>query len=134
MAIVNSIQRLQSYPYSNYVTAAAVALTGTTNTVVNASSTPALGTQGYTNGIVRVKIYNGSTTGTATIAVSVTDGTSTFVVATTTAVASVPLAVPTSGVDLYFEINCDINYTGVTITTVMSAGTASMDYEILSNP
>jgi hypothetical protein len=134
MAIVNSLQRLQTYPYSNYTTAAAVALTGTVNTVVNASSTPALGTQGYTNGLVRVKVYNGSTTGTVTIAVSVTDGTSTFVVGTTTAAASVPLAVPTSGVDIFFWINVDINITGVTITTVTSAGTASMDYEILLNP
>ena len=134
MAIINSIQRLQSFPYSNYTTAASVALTGTVNTVVNASSTPALGTQGYTNGLIRVKVYNGSTTGTVTIAVSVTDGTSSFVVYPVNNASSVPSSVATSGVDIYFEFNVDILVTGVTITTVSSAGTASMDYEILLNP
>src|SRR5271156_2496400 len=134
MAIINSIQRLQSFPYSNYTTAASVALTGTVNTVVNASSTPALGTQGYTNGLIRVKVYNGSTTGTVTIAVSVTDGTSTFVDYPVNNASSVPSSVATSGVDIYFEFNVDILVTGVTITTVSSAGTASMDYEILLNP
>src|ERR1700733_8593870 len=120
MPIVNSIQRLESFPYSNYTTQAGVALTTASlqTTTYNASSTPALGTQGYTNGIVRVHIYGlatGTTPTLASIVISVTDGTSTVTVGTFNPAVAVALSttVAGSGVDWILRFNTDLNLTGV---------------------
>jgi hypothetical protein len=86
MAIVNSVQRLMNgfgngagagSTAGGYVTAAGVALSG-----ASTATTVTLGTQGYTNGYVRVKVYGGgSSTTTAAVTVTVTDGTNTYLVA-----------------------------------------------------
>lgn len=139
MAILNSIQRLMN-GYGNgtaYVTASAVAISTTTvTTVVLATANPLL-TQGYSNGLIRVKVYNGGGANTtATVSVAVTDGTSTVFVLPVTAAAAVPSTTPASGVDLIIDVNVDIAITTVVITVVAggTTTTASMDYEIDLNP
>ena len=81
MAIVNSVQRVMAgfgagsggpgAVTGGYVTASAVALTPPlTATAVT------MGTQGYSNGKVRIHVYNGGGANTTvTISVTVTDGT-----------------------------------------------------------
>ena len=142
MTIVNTVQRLMN-GYGNgsgpgsasnptgYASASAVALSTTTNTAVT------MGTQGYTNGLIRVKVYGGGGSNTTvTVAVSVSDGTSTIVVFPVTNAMAVPSTVATSGCDLLIDVNTDIQIATVTITTVVggTTTTASMDYEICLNP
>ncbi len=140
MAILNSIQRLMN-GYGNgtaYGTASGVALsTGSlVATTITLATVNPLFTQGYTNGIIRVKIYNGGGANTTVIvSVSVTDGTNTVFVYPATAATAVP-NVAASGVDYYIDVNVDILITVITINTTLggTTTTASMDWEFDLNP
>jgi hypothetical protein len=138
MAILNSIQRLMN-GYGNgscYVTASGVALS-TTSPVTTAVTLANSGfTQGYSNGIIRVKIYNGGgTSPTFTVGVTVSDGTNTVTVFPTTTAIAIG-ATAAGGCDLYIDVNVDIAISVVNIITTGggTTPTASMDYEIDLNP
>jgi hypothetical protein len=132
MTIVNSAQRV--FPgfgtLSNYTTAQNVALSGATTTTA-----VTVGTQGYTCGQVRVKVYGGgSSTTTATISVTVTDGTNTYLIGSIPAYAIGNGA--NSGVDVTFFVDVDIQIATVNIITALTVGTttATLDYEVMLNP
>jgi hypothetical protein len=116
-----------------FATASGVAIAG----AVLVATTVTLGTQGYTNGKIRVKVYNGGSSDvTATIGVTVTDGTN--VVTVLPATPAAPVAnTPAGGVDLLVDLLVDILITSVTINVTLAAGTtktASLDYEVDLNP
>jgi hypothetical protein len=93
-------------------------------------------TQGYSNGIIRVKVYNGGgTTPTVIVSVSVSDGTNVVTVFPPTAAVAVG-ATAAGGVDYYIDVNVDIAIATVTINTTLggTTPTASLDYEIDLNP
>lgn len=132
MTIVNSAQRLYGGlgTLSNYTSVANTALSGaSTSTVIT------VGTQGYTCGLIRVKIYNGGSSGTAAaVTVTVTDGTNTYLVGT---IGAYTIAAGTnSGIDKTFDVDVDIQISSVTIVTALTVGTttATLDYEILLGP
>ena len=139
MAIVNSIQSTMAgfgsgsgagNQASGYAVGNTIALSGASTT-----TTVTLGTQGYTNGKIRVKVYNGgSGTTTAAVTVTVSDGTNTYLVGTIGAYAIANGA--NSGLDKLFDIVVDIEITTVTFVTALTVGTttASFDYEICLNP
>jgi hypothetical protein len=137
MSIVNTIQRLMN-GYGNgtcYVTAAAIALSAgpQTQTVTLANSGF---TQGYSNGLIRVKVYNGGGANTTcVIAVNVQDGTNTVYVFPTTAAIPVPNTA-LGGLDFLVDVQVDIAITIVAIVTTIggTTTTASLDYEIDLNP
>jgi hypothetical protein len=139
VAIVNSVQNTMNgfgngpgpgATAGGYATAAGVALSGASTT-----TTVTLGTQGYTNGKIRVKLYNGgSSTTTAALTITVSDGTNTYQVGMVGAYAIATGA--NSGVDRTFDVLVDIEIATVTFTTALTVGTttASFDYEICLNP
>lgn len=137
MAILNSIQRLMN-GYGNgtcYVTASAVALSAGPQTQAVSLATAGF-TQGYTNGLIRVKVYNGGGANTTcVVGVSVTDGTNTVFVFPTTAAIPVP-NVAGSGLDFLIDVQVDIQIATVNIITTVggTTTTASLDYEIDLNP
>ena len=103
-----------------------------------ASTTTAvtLGTQGYTNGKIRVKVYNGgSSTNQCRVTVTVSDGTNTYLVgprSRPTPSPTVPTAASTcSGYERWISQIATVN-----IITALTVGTttASLDYEICLNP
>lgn len=133
MAIVNTLQKL--FPtfgaVTNYVTAASVALSGSSAQTTAVT----LGTQGYTKGRVRIKIYNGGGANTtAQVTVSVTDGTNTWIVFSVPAVTIANAAA--GGLDFVKDWNVDLNVATVNIITTLggTTTTASMDYEVCSIP
>jgi hypothetical protein len=131
MAIVNSVERIGGYGIgSNYTTAAGVALAAASTT-----TTVTVGTQGYTSGLIRVKVYNGgSSTTAAAVTVTVTDGTNTYLVGS---IAVYTIAnVANGGLDHVFTVLVDIQIATVTIITALTVGTATatLDYEVLLNP
>jgi hypothetical protein len=122
----------QAVTPGGYATANAVALS-TTSPVTTAV---ALGTQGYTNGLIRVKIYHGGgTSPTVELQITVTDGTNTYTVLLPTTAFAVP-AGANSGIDIVVDVNVDIEIATVDIITTLggTTPTASMDYEIDLNP
>lgn len=133
MAIINTIKKL--FPtfgfVTNYTSAAAVALSGGTAQTTAVT----VGTQGYTNGRVRVKIYNGGGANTtAAVVISVTDGTNTWIVG---ALAAQTIAnAAAGGLDFVTDVNVDLQIATVNIITTLggTTTTASMDYEICLNP
>lgn len=133
MSIVNTIQKL--FPtfgaVTNYVTAAGVALSGS-----SAQTTAiTLGTQGYTKGRVRTKVYNGGGSNTTCqITISITDGTNTWIVFQSPAITIGNAAA--GGLDFVNDWNVDLNVATVNIITTLggTTTTASMDYEVCSNP
>ena len=140
MAIVNSLRRIISgfgagagpgAGPGGYATAAAVALSGAT-----AQTTPVtMGGQGYTNGMIRVKVYNGGGANTTVaLTISATDGTNTYIIATVPATAVANAA--NSGLDMLFEVNVDILIATVNLISTLAGTTttATMDYEVDLNP
>lgn len=139
MAIVNSVQRVMAgfgagagagTAAGGYATAAGTALSGASTTTA-----VTMGTQGYTNGKIRVKVYAGGSSTTAlTLTITVTDGTNTYLVAS---VPAYTIANGTnSGLDMLFDVNVDIQIATVNIITALSVGTttATLDYEVDLNP
>lgn len=140
MAIINTIQRLMAgfgagpgpgTATGGYVTAAAVSLSGASAQTTSVT----MGSQGYTNGLVRVKIYDGGGSNTtAALQVSVTDGTNTWIVWNVAAVTIANEAA--GGLDYYIPVNVDLEIATVSIITTLAGTTttASMDYEVCLNP
>ena len=132
MAIVNSVQNNMAgfgtgagsgTIAGGYVTANTVALAGASTT-----TTVTMGTQGYTNGKIRIKVYNGGSSSTAAqVTVTVTDGTNTYAVGTFGAYTIANGA--NSGLDKIFDVLVDIEIATVTIVVALTVGTttASMD-------
>jgi hypothetical protein len=142
MAIINSIQKVMAgfgtgagaggYP-GGYATASTVAISGTTTTTI---TTPVLGAQGYTNGKIRVKVYNGGgTSPTASISVDVSDGTNDFTVYPASAATAIATGT-TGGVDVLIDLNVDIEISTVNIVLTLGGTdpTVDLDYEICLNP
>ena len=140
MAIINSVMEVMngygvgpgpgSTSASGYATAAAVSLSG-----ASVTTTVTLGTQGYTNGKIRVKVYNGGgSTTAAAVVVTVTDGTNTYQVGSIGVYTIANGA--NSGADRTFDVLVDIAITQVIFTTALTVGTttALLDYEICLNP
>jgi hypothetical protein len=139
MAIVNSIQNTMNgfgtgpgpgIGASGYAVGNTVALSGASTT-----TTVTLGTQGYTNGKIRVKVYNGGSSSTAAaVTVTVSDGTNTYAVGNFGAYTIATGA--NSGFDKSFDVLVDIEIATVTFVTLLTVGTttASFDYEICLNP
>ena len=141
MSILNSVKKImQGFGSGSstgavaggYATAAAVSLSGGTAQTTAVT----MGTQGYTNGRVRVKIYNGGGANTSAIVqVQVSDGTNTYYLNGPFS-ALVIANGANSGLDFLFEVLVDISISTVNIITTLggTTTTASMDYEVCLNP
>lgn len=139
MAIINSVQNTMNgfgtgpgpgVAASGYAVGNSVALAAASTTTV-----VTLGTQGFTNGKIRIKVYNGgSGTTAAAVTITVSDGTNTYAVGNFGAYTIANGA--NSGFDKTFDVLVDIEIATVTIVTALTVGTATatLDYEVCLNP